>query len=143
MNRYIAALALILMAPVTMADNFATCLLDKMEGVESRAATQAAVRLCVDAHPEQMAGVEQGSGLGWLGKHKSADECIHARTKLLKDQSAVQVVARACDRLYREKPNAPPEPVRRLRPFDGPYDPLPETGERRRLKPFHGEYDPL
>lgn len=117
MKRIILMLALA--SPSAFAGNYATCLLDKMEGVENQAAARAAIRLCGNKHPKRMSEVEQGSGLGWLSKYKSADECIHDRARSIKVRSAVGAVVGACNRLYRPKPTGPDT---QTRPHDKPYD---------------------
>lgn len=89
---------------VVMAANYATCLLDKLPGVQNQAAISAAVRLCDADHPEGLTSVEQGAGRGFFAAYNSGDECILEKSKDARHPRAVNLISRACSQLY-DAPN--------------------------------------
>lgn len=94
---------------LAMADNYATCLLDKLPGVQNQGASYSAVKLCQSEYPGGLANVEQGSGRGLLASYDSGDECTYEKAKDARYTGAVRIIADACMRLY-NKPQAKPEP---------------------------------
>ncbi|MEH6501700.1 hypothetical protein [Halopseudomonas aestusnigri] len=125
-------LLLALAAPAAFAGNYATCLLDKLEGVQNDLIAQSAMRLCASEHPGGFAGVEQGAGRGILG-YDSGDECAVDKARDTQSRLAAGQLRRACGRLY----DSPADAAARigLKPFNGPYTPV------QRLVPFNGELD--
>jgi hypothetical protein len=129
-----ALLLLTLAAPGAFAGNYATCLLDKLEGVQNDLIAQSAVRLCASEHPGGLGGVEQGAGRGIFG-YDSGDECTVDKARDTQSRLAAGQLRRACGRLY----DSPADAAARmgLKPFTGPYTPA------QRVVPFNGEYEPL
>ena len=73
MKRFV--LATLLACPILAhASNYATCLLDKLPGLENDQAAMAALQLCKADFPDGLAAVPLGSGRGLLG-YDSGAEC--------------------------------------------------------------------
>lgn len=130
-----ALLLLAFVAPGAFADNYATCLLDKLEGVQNDLATRAGLRLCIDSNPGGFDDVEQGAGRGIFSEYESGLECTQDVSKSARSALAIRWIGRACRQLYDEEASA--SAPRGLVPFNGPYTPA------RRVVPFEGEYEPL
>ena len=102
------------------ADNYATCLLDNLEGVQNDVAAVSAVHLCSQEYPGRMGGVEWGSGRGWFADYDSVNECSLESTRSMQSKRAALQARAACTRLYGYEP-----PKRTsLKPFDGDFTPL-------------------
>jgi len=86
-----------------MAGNFATCIIDKMPGVQNDAAAYATLNLCKIEHPQGMAGVEKGSGRGYFS-FKSGAECAAKKAASTLSRAGGQFIYTACTRLY-DEPN--------------------------------------
>lgn len=113
----ITLLFLTLLSPLAFAGNYATCLLDKLEGVQNDQAARSAIRLCLREHPGGLQSVEQGSGRSFFG-YDSGDECALDKGSDTHSNVAGHQARMACYRLYDT-----PEDVaarRGLRPFNGP-----------------------
>ena len=99
---------------IAQAGNYATCLLDKLPGVQNHGASVSAVRVCQSKYPGGLAGVEQGAGRGLFASYDSGDECTYDKAKDTRYTGAVRVMAEACMRLY----NKPQPPARKPDLFD-------------------------
>ena len=106
--RSVSAVLALLSGPVSAA-NYATCLLDKLPGVQNQGASVSAVRVCQGEYPGGLANVEQGAGRGFFAAYKSGDECTYDKAKDTRYTGAVRVISEACIRLY-NKPRPKPEP---------------------------------
>lgn len=118
---------LLLVPGMALAGNFATCLLDKLPGLQSDTAAQAAYQVCLADYPGGMASVGQGSGRGFFS-HDSGAECTLKKASETRSQRAGQMIGYACRTLYDEpKPDLTYDPNWRppakLRPFNGTLDP--------------------
>jgi hypothetical protein len=91
------------------AANYATCLLDKLPGVQNQAAVGAAVQMCQTDYPGGMAKVEQGAAQGMLASYRSGSECTLELSKDTRLVRAAQLISSACHRLY-NAPRPKPEP---------------------------------
>lgn len=98
----LTVMALFAVMPAAFAENFATCLLDKLPGVRNDQATTAAWNLCRGQHPGTFGSVEQGSGLGIFADYDSGDECALDLAKETSDRRAGFLIARSCRLLYDE-----------------------------------------
>ncbi|MFY1017960.1 hypothetical protein [Ectopseudomonas khazarica] len=134
MRRLIIAAALLAFSSLAQAWNYATCLLDKLPGVQNHGASVSAVRVCQSKYPGGLASVEQGAGRGLFASYDSGDECTYDKAKDTRYTGAVRVMAEACMRLYNNP--AQPDPV-------GTKYYREESGTTRKLVPFEGEYTPL
>lgn len=134
MKRTTTLLFLTLLSPLALADNYATCLLDKLEGVQNDQAARSAIRLCLRAHPGGLKTVEQGSGRGFFS-YDSGDECALDKASDTRSNVAGYQTRIACYRLY--DTSADVAARMGLKPFNGPYTPA------QRVAPFSGEYEPL
>lgn len=96
-------IALLLIAPATcIAGNYATCLLDKMPGIENDAIAMATNKVCHDKYPGGFNNVPRGSGRGFFS-YETGAECaakVGAKTRSL---TAGRLIFAACNALY-EKP---------------------------------------
>tara|TARA_Y100001937_G_scaffold98999_1_gene135191 strand:- start:999 stop:1373 length:375 start_codon:yes stop_codon:yes gene_type:complete len=97
--RIVAAL-LVVWPTLGHASNYATCLLDKLPGVQNHGASVSAVRVCQSKYPGGLASVEQGAGRGLFASYDSGDECTYDKAKDTRYTGAVRVMAEACMRLY-------------------------------------------
>lgn len=105
MKRIIIAIALASIPALAQADNFATCLLDELPGVQNSNSAGAAYQVCSSRFPERYDGVEQGSGRGVLG-YESGAECALDKARNTRSNDASGMIRVACNRLYNE-PTAP------------------------------------
>lgn len=136
MNKLLVVAAL-LAAPITAsAANYATCLLDKLPGVQNNQSTYAAARICRETYPERFSGVDWGSGLGLFAAYNSPDECFQENAKSVQDGLAINWIRQSCRKLYSEPPKQARAPDLfdefGLKPYDGPI-----------LKPYDGPYTPV
>lgn len=102
MKKLIAITALLACPSLAMAENYATCLLDALPGVQNQAAITAAIRLCRTEHPGGLTSIEQGAGKGLFASYKSSDECTFEKAKDTRHAGAIQLISHACRRLYNE-----------------------------------------
>lgn len=103
MKKLIAiAVALLASSATALAGNYATCLLDKLPGVESSQAVYAAIRLCGTEHPGGFDGVPAGSGRGLFAAYSSGDECIIEKGGSTRHSQTMFLIGRACRALYNE-----------------------------------------
>ncbi|WP_211276242.1 hypothetical protein [Halopseudomonas pachastrellae] len=98
----ITLLFITLLSPLAFAGDYATCLLDKLEGVQNDQAARSAIRLCLREHPGGINSVEKGSGRGIFG-YDSGDECALDKASDTQSNVAGYQVRVACYRLY-DKP---------------------------------------
>ncbi|WJN61375.1 hypothetical protein [Pseudomonas sp. SO81] len=103
MKRNVAILALIVCPALAQADNFATCLLDELPGVQNNNSAGAAFQVCSGRYPAGYGDIEQGSGRSLLG-YDSGAECALDKGRDTRSQDAAGMIRVACNRLY----NAPP-----------------------------------
>ena len=90
-----------LLPSIATAGNFATCLLDKLPGVQNDVAAQAVFQVCAAKHPGGFAGVTQGSGRGWFS-YKSGPDCTMEKAGETRSLRAAGLIGAACRRLYDE-----------------------------------------
>lgn len=91
-----------LLPSIATAGNFATCLLDKLPGVQNDVAAQAVYQVCVAQHPGAFEAVKQGSGRGWFAYSAGAD-CAMKKAGETRSNRAAGLIGAACRRLY-DKP---------------------------------------
>lgn len=96
--RWIIA-ALTLATTPAWAGNFATCVLDKMPGVQNAATSMAVMQTCRSEHPSWYSGVEKGSGRGIFG-FSDGNACIIKKAASTPFQPAATAIAIACRCLY-------------------------------------------
>lgn len=84
------------------AGNYATCLLDKLPGLENDQASGAANTLCTSEYPGGFQAVPQGEGRGLLG-YDSGAECALEESGDTRSPGAAYLIRAACNRLY-DKP---------------------------------------
>lgn len=99
------------------AGNYATCLLNKLPGVQNQAAISAAVRLCGADYPDGLTSIEQGADRGIFAAYNSGDECLLEKSKDASHPRAVNLIRAACSRLYDESPPG-------FKPYSGDFTPL-------------------
>lgn len=85
------------------AADYATCLLDRLPGVQNDAAATAAYQLCMSKHPGGLAAVKQGAGRGFLGFDSGA-ECTLKKAADTRSNRAAHMIGVACRKLY-DEPN--------------------------------------
>lgn len=93
------AIIMLAFASPTLAANYATCLLDKLPGLQNDQAATAAWNLCNSEHPGGLDSVEQGSGRGFFG-YESGAECALDKAGQTRSSTAAFQIRLACDRLY-------------------------------------------
>lgn len=127
--RHVFAVAFALPLHVFAADNFATCLLDRMPGTENDVAAAQIRRHCLEKHPAGKWGYVPGTGRGPLNAifgYESGAECASKLSKNTRSALAAKNIAWACEDLYG---------------LPDPYDT--RLGKHaKKLVPFHGELDP-
>ena len=111
--------ALVAISNTAIAANYATCLLDKLPGVQNQAATNAAVVMCQTDFPGGMSSVPHGSGRGVFSKYRSGSECTLEESRDTKFIGAVRLINSACNRLYSEMPPSDKEACEKSNP--GPW----------------------
>ena len=98
-----AALLSALLPSMAPAGNFATCLLDKLPGVQNDVAAQAVYQVCAAQHPGGFGAVKQGAGRGWFAYSTGAD-CTMKKAGETRSNRAAGLIGVACRRLY-DKPS--------------------------------------
>ncbi len=101
MNKAVTLIALLACSSLAMADNYATCLLDKLPGVQNDNAATAAWNLCNSKHPGGLDSVVAGSGRGLFG-YESGAECALEESGQTRSNTAAYQIRLACDRLFNE-----------------------------------------
>lgn len=86
-----------------LADNYATCILDKMPGVANDVAARAVYQVCKKERPGSLNAVVQGSGRGFFG-YSSGAECTAKKASNTHSQQAAYMIGNACKKLY-DEPN--------------------------------------
>ncbi|SDG85258.1 hypothetical protein SAMN05216588_101189 [Pseudomonas flavescens] len=109
MKNLLIAIFLLSSPALTSAANYATCLLDKLPGVQNQAATTAAVVMCEADFPGGMAKVPQGDSRGVFASYRSGSECTLEKSRDTRFVRAVQLISSACHRIYNE-PHPKAEP---------------------------------
>ncbi|WP_220816103.1 hypothetical protein [Pseudomonas paralcaligenes] len=104
------ATTLLVFSSLAQAGNYATCLLDKLPGVQNQGATVSAVRVCQSEYPGGLAKVEQGAGRGLFASYDSGDECTFEKAKDTRFPGAVRIISEACMRLYNKPQPTPRKP---------------------------------
>lgn len=89
-------------ASAASAENYAECILSRMQGTTTAAVSSTVTRVCTQAHPDGYFTIERGSGRGLFGP-KSGDECTIQKAKGTPFQPAAAQIAFACRCLY-DKP---------------------------------------
>lgn len=95
-------MALCALPSVTFAGNYATCILDKMPGVQNDATAIATNRLCLEKYPLGLREVEQGSGRGMLS-FDSGSECAAKKGASTPSRVGGSAINVSCFKLY-DKP---------------------------------------
>lgn len=101
---FFSCIAMLLSVPAH-GDNYATCALGLLSGVENDSAAVAAAQICREKFPGGIESVEQGAGRGFFS-FKSAAECAYDKAKNTPSRAAAYQIRAACNRLY----DAPPIP---------------------------------
>lgn len=95
-----AALFLAALLPsVAAADNFATCLLEKLPGIQNDMAANAVYQVCNAKYPGVFGTIAQGSGRGWFAPASGA-ECLMKKGSETRSNRAAALIGVACRRLY-------------------------------------------
>lgn len=115
----ILVIASLLPLPASAAD-YATCILDRLPGVQNDAAATAAYQLCTSKYPGGLEAVKQGSGRGLLG-YDSGAECTLTKAADTRSNRAAYMIGAACRKLY-DEPG--PWDNFELVPYNGPVLPL-------------------
>ncbi|TYP65363.1 hypothetical protein [Stutzerimonas stutzeri] len=102
MKHTITVLALTLLALPAFADNYATCLLEKMPELQNEPAAYAAAQVCVTKYPDRMNAIVQGSGRSFWS-YESGAECALEKSASTQSRTAAYQIRVACNRLY-DKP---------------------------------------
>ncbi len=113
MKKLLIISTLLTLPSLAQADNYATCMLDKLPGVQNDAAVYAAAQVCSGRYPERYSSVPQGAGRGFFG-YDSGAECALDKSRNTRSQLASYQIRAACNRLY-DKSVAPN--------FFGQFDP--------------------
>lgn len=102
-RRIMVIAALFLFSSPVMAGNFATCILDRMPGVQNNPVAFAILRICKEKYPGGLDSVILGEGRGWFGFDSGA-ECSAKKAAKTPNQRAAAIIATACRRLYDKGP---------------------------------------
>lgn len=98
-----AAILLFSLSSMAGAANYATCLLEKLPGLENDQAAAAANSICKTEYPGGFEEVPPGNGRGVLG-YDSGAECALDKSGQTRSRAAAYMIRSACNRLY-DKPN--------------------------------------
>lgn len=83
------------------ADNYATCILDRMPEAQNEAEVTAAYQSCKQAYPAGLGEVSQGSGQGYFSSsYSNGAECMKDKTAGLTSRRGALLIGAACRRLY-------------------------------------------
>lgn len=95
-------LSLLVFLPlIAQADNYATCILDRMPGAQNELEVTAAYQLCKQAYPVGLGEVNQGSGRGlFSSSYNSGTECMTDKTANITSRRGAMLIGAACRRLY-------------------------------------------
>lgn len=121
MKKPLAIIALLVAPSLASAGNYATCLLDKLPGLQNDNAAYAAGQVCSAKYPERFASIPQGASRG-IFAFDSGAECALDKSGETRSRTAAFQIRLACNRLY-----------------DRPKDLLDEFG----LKPYDGDFTPI
>lgn len=89
----------VIFCPLALADNFASCVLDRMPDSQNDAATYAVMQLCHQKFPEGYKDILQGTGRGWFG-YNSGSECAIKKAANTTNNKAGGAIRVACNCLY-------------------------------------------
>lgn len=119
----LAAIILAVLPAVSVAGNYATCLLKNLPGLQNESAARAAINLCMSEYPGGINSVAQGDGRGFLG-YKSGAECAMKKAGDTRSQLAGNGIYMACRRLYDEPKDllSDREVFGNQRPGPNPFD---------------------
>jgi hypothetical protein len=93
--------ALALSPAFAHADNYASCILDKMPGAQNELEVSAAYQLCKQAYPAGLGEVEQGSGRSFFSSsYNNGAECMTDKTANIASRRGAMLIGAACRRLY-------------------------------------------
>lgn len=98
MNKGCIVLAALLPS-IASAGNYATCLLDKLPGVQSDVAANAAFQVCNSTFPGGLTSVPQGTGRGWFS-YKTGADCTLKKAGDTRSNRAAVLIGVACRKLY-------------------------------------------
>lgn len=94
-----SAVLLLLPFGSAVAGNYATCLLDKLPGLQNDQAAAAAIQVCRSSYPGGLERIPQGEGRGFFG-YESGAECALEKAGDTRSSTAAYQIRLACDRLY-------------------------------------------
>lgn len=135
-------------ASSAMAENFAECIINRMQGASTAAVSSTVTRMCNQAHPDGYFTIARGSGRGLFGP-KSGDECTIQKAKGTPFQPAAAQMAFACRCLF-DKPSYPmdmcaryalPEHIRSQHPAANIKDSIILEHHYRRIYAAHPDAD--
>jgi len=101
MNKTLIIIATVISSTSVLADNYATCLLDKLPGLQNDSAARAAMQLCYSKHPQRYLPIHQGDGRGFF-TYDSGAECALDKSASTISRMAAFQIRLACNRLYDE-----------------------------------------
>lgn len=101
LQRHLLLCVALMSSGLAMADNYATCLLDKLPGLENDNAATAALQVCRAEYPGGLAAVPLGAGRGVLG-YDSGAECALEKSGETRSRTAAYQIRQACDQLYNQ-----------------------------------------
>ncbi|HWT71935.1 MAG TPA: hypothetical protein VN361_07110 [Oxalicibacterium sp.] len=94
-------LAILAFCPlIAHADNYATCILDKVSGAQDEPAVTAAYQSCRQAFPAGLGEVNQGAGQEFFSSYVNGAECIRDKTAGTTSRRGAMLIGAACRRLY-------------------------------------------
>ena len=97
----IRLLAILVLFPlIAHADNYATCILDKMPDAQDEPAVTAAYQSCHQAFPAGLGDVNQGSGQEFFSPYSNGAECAQDKTANMASRRGAMLIRAACKRLY-------------------------------------------
>lgn len=115
------------------ADNYATCILDRMPGSHNDVAMRAVRQVCSQKYPGGYQAIPQGAGRGWFG-YDSGAECTATKAAVTPNRLASFAIRLACNRLY-DAPN----PFDKI--FSAPAAPKVNWSDYKRI-PVQVYYEP-
>ena len=95
-------LVLFFYSTLSLAGNFATCILDLAPGASNDAVTYAVFKECGKKHPKGYGEINRGDGLSWVPfvGYTSPAACVIGHAAKTSNHKASLVITRACDCLY-------------------------------------------
>lgn len=97
--RVLFAVSALIFSARSTAEDFANCIINKMQGIQNDSAAYAVLQLCKERNADGLDGVKQGAGRG-LFSFDSGNECTVKKAGNVRSVQAANFIGLACRKLY-------------------------------------------